>query len=199
MKQFLFSLPLLMLSLISIAQEVPEPDIHQKIIENSKQLKQLGNNEIRINAAYAIAGFPEVNYERFLADNMGLGIAAAVSFENVDNMKTRSQILPYARLYFGEKKASGFFIEANVGLFGQKSLASTEYIPRYDSLTYSYDTIYTPSKKLFSAGFGIASGVKFLTRNGFNGEIYLGLGRFFGDKSINGAYPRLGICIGKRF
>ena len=45
-----------------------------------------------------------------------------------------------------------------------------------------------------------AAGGKFLTRNGFLGEAYLGVGRSFGRNSNNNeAYPRVGITIGKRF
>lgn len=45
---------------------------------------------------------------------------------------------------------------------------------------------------------GIAAGGKFLTKNGFVGEIYGGVGRLFGNSNVE-AYPRGGITIGKRF
>ena len=31
------------------------------------------NNELRINLLMAIMGLPELNYERYISDNMGLG------------------------------------------------------------------------------------------------------------------------------
>lgn len=191
MKQLLSILVLFAFSTVAIAQQNENQNsANQKMLEKSKALGQLGDNEIRINIPYAIAGIPEINYERFLADNMGLGIAGAYSFEKVDNMRLRYQIMPYARLYFGEKKACGFFIEANLGLIGQQSR----------EIYYGVGgmTITDSSRKSFNAGFGAAAGAKFLARNGFVGEVYLGMGRLFGN-SITYAYPRLGICLGKRF
>ena len=186
----IFSLFLLLnISIIGMAQQ-SESAANQKMIEKSRALNQLGDNEIRINIPYAIAGIPEINYERFLADNMGLGVAVAYSFEKIENMRLRYQLLPYARLYFGEKKASGFFIEANMGLFGQES--------RETYFDIGGSMVSDSLRKSVNAGFGAAAGAKFLARNGFTGEIYFGMGRLFGN-SINGAFPRLGICLGKRF
>lgn len=189
MKKIISLFTLLIISVIGIAQQ-NENVPNQKMLEKSKALNQLGNNEIRLNIAYAIAGIPEINYERFLADNMGLGIAGAYSFETVENMRLRYLAIPYARLYFGEKKASGFFIEANMGIIGQQS---TEEIYGVGGMTVTDST-----RKTLNIGFGAAAGAKFLARNGFVGEVYLGMGRIFGN-SINYAYPRLGICLGKRF
>ena len=190
MKKYLTIVVLTFCSTFAFSQENQPDQMSQKIIEKSRALHQLGDNEIRLNIAYAIAGYPEINYERFLADNMGVGFAAAVSFEKAENMYNRYSFLPYARLYFGEKKSSGFFIETNLGLIGYKT------IENYITDTFS---IVTKTISTVNVGFGVAAGAKFLARNGFVGEIYGGLGRLFGDNAINGAYPRLGICLGKRF
>jgi len=43
---------------------------------NAAQTKSLNgsdNNELRINLLMAIMGLPELNYERYISDNMGLG------------------------------------------------------------------------------------------------------------------------------
>ncbi len=163
--------------------------IKDNIIRKSSALKQLGQNEIRLNVAYAIFGLPEINYEMYLADNMGIGIACAYSFEKVEDMRLRYQAMPFARLYFGEKKASGFFIEANMGMIGQQYKGLN-----YDNAGVARDSV----RKSFTVGFGAAAGAKFLARNGFIGEVYLGMGRLLGN-SITYAYPRIGICLGKRF
>ena len=34
------------------------------------------NNELKINLAMSIGGLPEITYERFIADNMGVGLSA---------------------------------------------------------------------------------------------------------------------------
>jgi hypothetical protein len=98
--------------------------------------------------------------------------------------------LPYCRVYFGEKKANGFFIEGNMAMVSQK-----EQVNYYDFNGNYFGQGYNSAT---SFGFGAAIGFKLLTRGGVTGELYLGAGRLFGDP-IDRAYPRCGICIGKRF
>ena len=146
-----------------------------------KQVK----HEIRFNLTNGIAGFPEINYERFITDNSGIGIAGAISLENKLNQSLRSLLLPYYRLYFGKGFASGFFIEGNLAM-------ASENI--YD---YSLGRPSDYENKQFF-GMGVAIGVKLLSRNGFVGEIYSGLGRLYGNTQER-SYPRVGICLGKRW
>ena len=47
----------------------------------SESSKGSDNNELRINLLMAILGLPELNYERYISDNMGVGLAVAFSFE----------------------------------------------------------------------------------------------------------------------
>jgi len=156
-------------------------------------LNGIGNNELRINLLMSIIGLPELTYERYIADNMGVGLSVAVSLDKMENMSTRSIISPYYRLYFGNKKASGFFIEGNMALVRQKELDYNYY---YDNGVTYQSELYTRLTTNF--GFGGAIGVKLLARNGFVGEVYLGGGRLFGE-SIAEAYPRIGVSLGKRF
>jgi len=152
------------------------------------------NNEVKLNLLTAVIGLPEIDYERYIADNMGVGLAVAIAVDKVENLTIRSMVLPYARIYFGQKRASGFFIEGNMVVAGIKN---RNYAYAYDNLGYyNYVSDYYTSETKF--GCGVAAGFKFLTRNGFTGEIYLGGGRLFGD-SDPGGYPRVGLCIGKRF
>jgi hypothetical protein len=151
------------------------------------------NNEVRMNFLMAIAGMPEINYERYVSDNMGVGMAMAFSIVRIEDMSDRFMALPYCRIYFGEtKKAAGFFIEGNMAVIHQKENMSLD---SYDGNNWTYSN-YTNSST--SLGFGAAVGFKLVTRGGVSGELYLGAGRLFGDP-INAAYPRCGICIGKRF
>ncbi len=173
----------LMIGTYAFGQE--QKDIKDDVISRSAPLKQLGNNEVRINIPMAIAGLPEINYEGFFTDNMGVGFAVSVSLEKPENMDLRYLFAPYYRLYFGKKKASGFFIEGNAALVGVN-----------DRTHYSgYSSEYYTS---IHFGCGFAVGVKLLARNGFIGEVYLGGGRLFGDV-YDGSYPRMGVCLGKRF
>jgi len=167
---------------------------NKSYIITSPLIKEHDDNELRINLATSIIGFPELNYERFIVDNMGVGLAASVSLEKMENMSMRWYALPFYRLYFGKKKASGFFIEGNMALMGQKENYTDWH---YDiNSNYVQESTYPISRTNF--GFGGAIGVKLLARNGFTGEVYLGGGRLFGN-SIDTAYPRIGVCIGKRF
>jgi hypothetical protein len=159
----------------------------------TKSLNGIGNNELRVNLLMSIIGLPELTYERYVADNMGVGLSVAVSLDKMENMSTRSIISPYYRLYFGNKKASGFFIEGNMALVRQKELDYNYY---YDNGVTYQSELYTRLTTNF--GFGGAIGVKLLARNGFVGEVYLGGGRLFGE-SIAEAYPRIGVSLGKRF
>lgn len=171
-------------AILTNAQETP--DIKSEVIARSEALGQTGDNEIRLNMLTAIIGYPEINYERFLADNMGIGLAGAFALEPKEKLGVRWYAMPYYRLYFGDRKASGFFIEGNIAIYSQE-------VEEWNNVTQnSYYNKYT------NGGFGAAVGGKFLTRNGFVGEVYGGVGRLFGN-SPDEVYPRYGISIGKRF
>lgn len=155
------------------------------VICSSLAFAQSENNEFKVNILYTAIGMPELSYERLISDNSSLGASVAFSLDKKEDMDLRLSFTPYYRMFFGQKKAAGFFIEAN-------------------SIVINYvDTIYfdgTSSKYETRTGFGLgaAAGAKFLTKNNLIGEVYGGVGRVFGDNSL-GAYPRFGITLGKRF
>jgi Na+-translocating ferredoxin:NAD+ oxidoreductase RnfG subunit len=154
--------------------------------KNDKNINKPVKNEIRLNVLTSMLGLLDLNYERFLSDNSGLGIATNISLENKELQTIRSMILPYFRVYFGDEFATGGFIEANMAV-------AREYYPEYgmawNSRVYKYQTTF---------GLGTAIGYKMVRRNGFVGELSLGVGRLFGN-SYAELYPRLGISIGKRW
>lgn len=147
-----------------------------------------GNNELKLNLVYTIAGFPELNYERIIKDDMSVGVAVLVGLEK--NSEYSFGVMPNYRVYFGSKKANGFFIEANAAVISNRD--------DYYSYSSSWDYRNSLYKTETNFGLGAAAGAKFLTKNGFVGEIFLGVGRLFGN-SVDDAYPRAGITIGKRF
>lgn len=155
------------------------------VICSSLAFSQSENNEFKVNILYTAIGMPELSYERLISDNSSVGASVAFSLDKKEDMDLRLSFTPYYRMFFGQKKAAGFFIEAN-------------------SIIINYvDTIYfdgTSSKYETRTGFGLgaAAGAKFLTKNNLIGEVYGGVGRVFGDNSL-GAYPRFGITLGKRF
>ena len=146
---------------------------------------QSENNEFKVNILYTAIGMPELSYERLISDNSSLGASVAFSLDKKKDMDLRFSFTPYYRMFFGQKKAAGFFIEANSIVV---NYVDTIY---YNGSTNTYET-----KTGF--GLGAAAGAKFLTKNNLIGEVYGGVGRVFGDNSF-GAYPRFGITLGKRF
>lgn len=186
--------PIIFIAVLLLSINVFGQNQNSSTNQTQNLLNGTDNNELRINLLMSIAGLPELSYERYIADNMGVGLSAAISLDKFENESMRSIILPYYRVYFGSKKASGFFIEGNMAVVGQKE--------SYDTYDYYSNTTY-PSlgyniKSTTNFGLGAAIGAKFLTRNNFLGEVYLGVGRLFGE-SILSAYPRVGISLGKRF
>jgi hypothetical protein len=146
---------------------------------------QSENNEFKVNILYTAIGMPELSYERLISDNSSVGASVAFSLDKKEDMDLRFSFTPYYRMFFGQKKAAGFFIEAN------------SIIVKYvDTIYYNESTNTYETKTGF--GLGAAAGAKFLTKNNLIGEVYGGVGRVFGDNSL-GAYPRFGITLGKRF
>jgi len=192
--KFIIPVVVLLVSINAFSQNVNTPI---SAAAQTKSLNGSDNNELRINLLMAVAGMPELNYERYIADNMGVGLSLAVTLDNVDNESIRSIILPYYRVYFGSKKANGFFIEGNMAVAGVKEY-NTVYYSSYYSSMYAYEITPPSYKYSTNVGFGAAFGAKFLTRNNFIGEAYLGIGRLYGESTTK-AYPRVGISLGKRF
>ena len=165
MKNYLALLLMISFSFLN-AQEDPKTTIQ-------------GSNELKLNMAYAIAGFPEVTYERIFDDGGSVGLSLAIGIE--DDIDYNVIAVPFYRLYFGEKRAGGFFIEANAAL-------------------YSEDTNEGTGDTAFGFGPGLAVGGKFLTKSGWVAELLAGAGRnFVNENIISDIYPRLGVSLGKRF
>jgi len=64
----------------------------------------------------------------------------------------------------------------------------------YNAASNSYLTSTVDNAKT-NFGLGAAVGAKFLTKNGFTGEVYGGVGRFLGNNRSIEAYPRIGITL----
>lgn len=147
-----------------------------------------GNNELKVNLFYVVLETVELDYERILNQNFSVGLAANYWFN--DNSDYNFMALPYFRFYPSDKlRASGFFIEGNMAVIG------------YDQFTGGWrDGIYTEEwDSRVGFGGGIAAGGKFMSKSGFFGEVFGGVGRIFHDLNFPDIYPRAGISIGKRF
>lgn len=147
-----------------------------------------GKNELKINLLSTLFSLPEISYERLIANDMSVGVS--VMFRLEDDTDINFGIVPNYRIYFGAKKAAGFFVEGNAAIINSKNdyyLSYSSY-PAGQALSYKNET---------NLGLGLAVGGKFLTKSGLVVETYLGLGRVFGNNNLD-AYPRVGISIGKR-
>lgn len=148
------------------------------IKRRSEAIGHYGDNELKINMFNTVLGLADLSYERLLADNMGFGVSVSVSLDKT--LKKHFVFLPYYRLYFGDKKANGYFLEGNMAVVSFKENVEQK------NITTTY-------------GVGAAFGHKLLFRNGFFGEAFLGLGKIMEHDSYLKIYPRVGLSFGKRF
>jgi hypothetical protein len=185
MKKLLLSIIICALGTSVYAQK---DSVSKAVASRSAAIGHSGNNEIKLNLLYMALGIPELSYERLIGDNMGVGLSTLVSL--TDDESVNLAVLANYRLYFGNNKANGFFIEANTGVITQK-----DYYYYYDP---SMNYLAPVKSNQASFALGAACGAKFLTRNGFLGEAYLGVDRLLGSHSDD-FFPRIGITIGKRF
>lgn len=160
----------------------------KKDIDSSKiDSKVSRKNEITTNLFMLGAlSIVELGYER-LFDNSGIGATAAV---NVDDIGFNFAFISYYRVYFGKKKATGFFIEGNAVFYNAEKSSWGTY-----SEKGNYIELGRVIENQF--GFGVAAGGKFLNKNGFVGELFGGVAKLFSGSDE--FYPRIGITLGKRF
>lgn len=156
-------------------------------LEWGQKKEQMKANEVKLNLATSIFGlYPEVSYERILDSDISVGASVGVGLN--DDYILDFALIPYFRWFFGgshasmQKYGAGLYLEANGALFSGD-----------ENSTYGYPE---SSGSQTGAGLGIAVGWKYLTKNNWVGDFYLGAGRDFVN---DGAYPRMGISIGKRF
>lgn len=167
--------------------------IHSQEEKSKNQIK--GDHEIKINGLYLIAGVLDLTYERILNDESAVGISAAVG---LDSEYYKFSAMPYYRFYFGEKRAGGFFIEGNGAiLVDEFDREIVLFSNDDDTIGIGIDS-KSGTKTRFGLGMGV--GGKFLSKNGWIGELSLGFGRVFGvENELFKVYGRFGITIGKRF
>ena len=178
---------LLMTSAISIAQE-----------KNSFTEEVQKKHEVKINALSLIAfKWLDVSYEYLINKESSFGVATLISFNDeigFDSYRTFS-LTPYYRRYFSNGFAKGFFVEG----FGMLNSYKNNYSNSYYGLGSGKDQ----SGKYTDFAVGISAGGKFVTKNGFVAEIYLGLGRNLFNNSnshdIIDVVGRGGISLGYRF
>lgn len=149
----------------------------------SANTSEIKKHELKVDVAYLLDATMKAEYEYLLNDWSSLGAVAFYNFSS--NPYFKSEILGLYRLYFGKEPSKGFFLEGNCGLL-------------VGNLDYYYGN--NNSSKQFSAfGAGVALGWKwFIPKSDIVLDLFVGVNRAFTDEFFE-AFPRVGICIGKRF
>ncbi|MCA5004335.1 hypothetical protein [Sphingobacterium bovistauri] len=168
MKRILFCVLFLISFMGSNAQEV------------NSEISNFRKNDLLLDPITLIAGpIINVSYERLLSADHGIGI----SFIGGNGIDV-TQISPFARMYFGSKYASGFFIEG--------------FIPFTKSNDYNYETSQDIEVSTVGAGFGL--GGKWFLKKNFLFELGGGVARRFGangaEENVTGKWM---IGVGYRF
>ncbi len=159
-------------------------------------------HELKLNLGTSVfMAFPEFSYEYILSEDMSVGAAVGFGFDTNDGDEYSFRATPFLRWFFGDwfrtmkNPATGLFFEANAAL-------GTQDIYEYNATPGSNSNLYVKDKSMFTSGLGLAVGWKYLSKNNWTGELFLGAGRnLIYDKNYDTTfiYPRIGISIGKRF
>lgn len=157
-------------------------------VDNENDTPYFGKHEVRLNAIVLVVGAVEINYEYLLNENSGIGLGGFLAYDEDVKEDIEFFISPYYRYYFGKKYAAGFFLEG----FGMLNRTDRDI-----------DFLFEDNYKNFVTDFalGIGLGGKWITKNGFFGEVNYGIARnlFKADESEFDLIGKFGISIGYRF
>lgn len=162
-------------------------------------------NEVKLNLPITIAGKGvDLSCERILLEDLSAGAAVTYVFNQTYALPYQYAVTPYARWFFWKRRGqedhpgAGFFLEVSMGLFGG-NVVESHWVDPEDG---DGKPVYTSEEKNgFGVGPGLAVGHKWISRNGFVGEIYVGAGRNFvgPTEQLLPAFFRSGIALGYRF
>ena len=148
-------------------------------------------SEIKLNALFMVVGAFDATYEYLVNDESGIGLEVFVPFD--DNIDIDYYISPYYRMYFGNKYASGFFLEG----FGMLNKSTVAELVMFDS---NGNITRTESEDETNFALGIGVGGKWYTKSGFVGELSLGIGRNLVESDYDNDFVgKIGITVGYRF
>ncbi|WGK95357.1 MULTISPECIES: DUF3575 domain-containing protein [Flavobacterium] len=148
--------------------------------------------EIKGNAFLLLAGALDSSYERYLNDNSSYGASIFIAYDK--DLDKKFSLTPYYRVYFGNKKVSGFFVEG----FGMINNYKTK---AYTLENMNYVALRNATVNDFALGFTL--GGKWITKSGVIFELNAGLGRnlFYKEDNVDRMefIGRGGIGIGYQF
>ncbi len=149
-------------------------------------------NEVKLNLLFTSLGLFETTYERSLNKKSSIGITGLYVFSKKNDEDTNFLISPFYRRYFGERYASGFFIEG-FGTFGSTDGKQLTDINGNITLNEGSDVL--------DLSLGLSIGGKWITKSGIVFEVLVGMGAnlFNSDKTDHDVINRRAISIGYRF
>lgn len=152
-------------------------------------------NDIFLDPFVLIVGpIFNASYERIITDDQGIGLNVLAGLGAMDEF---FQASPYFRMYFGEKRAQGFFLEGFVPVTSSK-----EDVYEGGAYDENGNWYYPPSslQRSTTVGLGFGLGGKWILKRSILVELSGGIGRrFFGsdlDENITGKWM---IGLGYRF
>jgi hypothetical protein len=159
------------------------------VAQETKPQDNMRMGEIKLNALFLILGAFEIEYEQLINEESSYGVSLFLPIDS--EIDINYYISPYYRLYFGNKRAAGFFIEG----FGMLNSVDDYYYSGEPDFNETFET-----RTDFALGLGV--GGKFITNRNFTAEIFTGVGRNFFNTNTNSNYEIIGkggIKIGYRF
>lgn len=166
-------------------------------------------NQVATNIFLPIFESADLSYERSLGQKFGVGISGAIYGDRIEEisvddsyneleLRTKYEILPFARIYFGGNQKSSHFLETfgsisgvdesgslvrsnNDQGYGVYSLGTESYIRGGLGIGYGYRFLFLDDKLMAEAEFGV--------RTNFDVNFIV----------LNAALVRTGIRIGYRF
>jgi len=162
--------------------------------EISSIQKTKNRHELKLNALGLLTSeWLDLSYEGLINQESSFGMALQIGFDEesrVSNSFYRTfSLTPYYRRYFSSKFAKGFYVESFAMLHTNKD-AYEDFLG-----TQFRSSVHT------SFGLGFSIGGKFVSKDGFVADLYVGIGRNLGSNAHieQDFVGRIGISLGYRF
>jgi hypothetical protein len=159
-----------------------------QINAQSENISDFDRNELKLDVVHILFSMVKAEYEYWLNDWSSIGLVGLYNFGsglfNGGEPLWRTKVLGTYRLFFSKNPMQGFFLEGTAGIISGSTV----------------DTWLGGKPEKYTAfGAGIAIGWKwYIPKSGITLDLTYGAGRLFNNDDPL-FYPRMGVCVGKRF